>query len=109
MSDNATLLTALQAHFNDSLLSVTEAMGELTVVLAPESLLSVCYQLRDNPLFQFEQLMDVCGVDYLTYGQSEWTTTTATGTGFERAVLKNAEPSSCAEDPIEITQRGSGI
>ena len=34
----------------------------------------------------FEQLVDVCGVDYLTYGKSEWVTQTATDTGFSRGV-----------------------
>jgi NADH-quinone oxidoreductase subunit C len=31
-------------------------------------------------------LVDVCGVDYLTYGEDEWITESATGSGFSRGV-----------------------
>src|SRR5215470_3699874 len=40
------------------------ALGELTVVVPPEAILSVLKSLRDDPQCQFEQLVDVCGVDY---------------------------------------------
>ena len=36
--------------------------------------------------FGFEQLSDLCGVDYSTYGSSDWQTKTATDSGFSRAV-----------------------
>ncbi len=58
--------------------------GELTLVLQEEALLSVCEALRDE--FQFEQLIDIAGVDYSTFGASEWDTETVTSTGFSRAV-----------------------
>jgi NADH-quinone oxidoreductase subunit C len=38
------------------------------------------------PEFDFAQLIDVCGVDYLAYGKTEWKTDEATGSGFSRAV-----------------------
>ena len=44
------------------------------------------FALRDDPAFDFKMLMDVCGVDYLHYGLSEWETESATATGFERGV-----------------------
>ena len=46
----------------------------------------VCLALRDEPEFDFKLLIDVCGVDYLHYGLSEWETESATATGFERGV-----------------------
>ncbi len=42
--------------------------------------------LRDDPEFSFEILIDVCGVDYLGYGESEWETRGATDSGFSRGV-----------------------
>lgn len=60
--------------------------GELTLVLSKKALIEVATQLRDTPELCFEQLIDVCGVDYLSYGIAEWVTDKATGSGFERAV-----------------------
>jgi len=42
--------------------------------------------LRNDADFGFEMLMDVCGIDYLSYGKAEWATSSATGTGFSRGV-----------------------
>ncbi len=49
-----------------------EALGELTLELPGEELLSVCEQLKALPEFAFEQLVDLCGVDYGDYGKAEW-------------------------------------
>lgn len=59
---------------------------QITLELNPNDLLSCCKALRTEPDFQFEQLMDLCAVDYLTYGMSEWATNTATAQGFSRGV-----------------------
>ena len=40
--------------------------------LPGEKLLEVCKALRDEPEFSFEQLIDLCGVDYLEYGETAW-------------------------------------
>jgi NADH-quinone oxidoreductase subunit C len=82
------LQQAIQARLADYIHQATIAYGELTVQVMPEQLQKVCLILRDEAEFKFEQLIDVCGVDYLQYGLSEWTTDQATGTGFERAVRK---------------------
>ncbi len=50
----------------------------------PEQLLTVCRALRDTPELRYEMLMDVSGVDYLSYGREEWLTTAATRSGFSR-------------------------
>jgi len=65
---------------------VASTCGELTYEVAPADLLDVATALRDEDEFRLEQLIDVCGVDYLTYGDVEWTTESATGTGFSRGV-----------------------
>ena len=54
-------------------------------------LLEVCKALRDEKAFRFEQLMDVCGLDYLGFGDAEWRTEDATKSGFSRGV-KRARP-----------------
>jgi NADH-quinone oxidoreductase subunit C len=40
------------------------ALGELTVVVVPEQIVSVLAAMRDDSQCQFEQLIDICGVDY---------------------------------------------
>lgn len=62
------------------------AFDELTLVVPAESLLPVCWILRDHPDLRFEQLIDLCGVDYAAYGKAEWETTDASTAGFGRGV-----------------------
>ncbi|MEE8539287.1 MAG: NADH-quinone oxidoreductase subunit C, partial [Woeseiaceae bacterium] len=54
--------------------------------LDKDDLIEVARALRDEPDFHFEMLVDVCGVDYLTYGSDEWTTQGAAGSGYSRGV-----------------------
>lgn len=70
-------------------LTLSQERDELTLEIPLEfidKLLSICFILRDDSRFAFEELMDVCGVDYLHYGVDEWSTTQATHLGFERGV-----------------------
>ncbi len=64
-------LQALAAHaretFGDAIVAEQNTHGELTLDIRREQLLKVCQRLRDDHLFRFEQLIDLCGVDYLTY------------------------------------------
>lgn len=72
-----------------SLLADCQLTGdELTLSVVPSHLLEACQILRDDPEFQFEMLMDVCGVDYLHYGLSDWETESATNTGFSRGAAR---------------------
>lgn len=48
------------------------AAGELTVTVPAGDLLTVCKALRDDARFAFEQLIDLCGVDYADYGEGTW-------------------------------------
>jgi NADH-quinone oxidoreductase subunit C len=87
MSTVEQLKTRVEQQFGSTVTcKITHA--ELTVELAYGDLLACCQILRDQPDFQFEQLMDLCGVDYLTYGVGEWETNNATSQGFSRAVNK---------------------
>jgi len=85
----AELLARLQAHFGDDLQASRLACGQATIEIAPERALAVFTALRDE--FSFEQLMDLCGVDYAAYGETEWATQeTTTVTGFSRGVVERA-------------------
>ena len=84
------LQTRISERFADVVKVIRYAHAEITLIVARENLLTVAAALRDEPDFQFNQLMDVCGVDYLQYGVSEWTTDSATSKGFERGVRMEA-------------------
>ena len=62
--------------------NVTEAYDELTLVINSDNVVEVCHKLKDE--FKFEILIDLCGVDYLTYGESDWNGN-ASSSGFGRA------------------------
>ena len=51
---------------------IHEALGELTLVVRSEDYQEVATTLRDDPTLGFEQLMDLCGVDYSEYGNATW-------------------------------------
>ena len=80
------LADSVATRFGDALKLSDTGCGQLTGVVAKESLREVCIALRDE--FGFEMLIDVCGVDYLTYGESEWKTRSATDSGFSRGVSR---------------------
>ncbi len=78
------LQQAAEAALGDKLQSSTVAFAELTLEIAPESLLEAAAVVRDQ--LGFEQLVDLCGVDYSQYGEDEWKTNRATSSGFSRGV-----------------------
>jgi NADH-quinone oxidoreductase subunit C len=80
------LYDQIQEKFGYAILDHTLALNELTIEVNISSFLNICYQLRDDPKLQFEMLVDICGVDYLNYGISDWCTEDATANGFSRGV-----------------------
>jgi len=66
------LASRVQERFSTRITATNVEFGELTVELPREHLRSVCTALRDEGEFHFEQLIDVCGVDYLDYGNGIW-------------------------------------
>lgn len=87
MSQITQIAQQLSERFPNQILQSTLALDELTLDVKNENFQEFCLALRDDAAFAFEQLIDVCGVDYLHYGLSEWETTSATSTGFERGVI----------------------
>ncbi|PLT19570.1 MULTISPECIES: NADH-quinone oxidoreductase subunit C [Ralstonia] len=68
----ATLKAALEKALGNRIQSLTEAVGELTLVVKVVDYLDVMRTLRDDASLKFEQLMDLCGVDYADYGDGAW-------------------------------------
>jgi NADH-quinone oxidoreductase subunit C len=62
------LLANVREALGETVLVANIAHGELTIELPPEQLQPTCRLLRDHPRLAFEQLVDLCGVDYLAYG-----------------------------------------
>ena len=89
MADLVHLKAVLEKTFAEIIVACNFRLGEITLVLSKDDLLDVAQLLRDHEAFKFDQLIDVCGVDYLEYGQAEWATESATGTGFDRAVMRD--------------------
>ncbi|MBS0571556.1 MAG: NADH-quinone oxidoreductase subunit C [Proteobacteria bacterium] len=85
-SEVATLAQRIEAQLGEQIIAVRQWRDETLVDVLPENWLAVARHLRDEPEFRFEQLIDVCGVDYLSYGQVEWDTDDVSATGFSRAV-----------------------
>jgi NADH-quinone oxidoreductase subunit C len=82
------LATRLDERFGEQVKRLPSTCGELTLEVGRDDLIEVATALRNESDFGFEMLMDVCGVDYLDYGKSEWTTSSATETGFSRGVQR---------------------
>ena len=66
------LKDTLAAVLGDRAKSITVALGEVTLLLAADDYLAAMQLLRDAPGCQFEQLIDICGVDYSTYRDAPW-------------------------------------
>ena len=62
----------LQKHLGDRVKSLQVALGEISIDVDASDYLDVMTALRDEPELRFEELMDLCGVDYSAYGNSEW-------------------------------------
>lgn len=82
-----TLSTELQERFIDIILKTDIAYNELTIEVPAKNIFQVCETLRNR--FDFSQLMDLCGVDYSQYKQTNWVTKTTSSTGFSRGVNKD--------------------
>ena len=90
MSEN---LAALAEEINSACAALVGSVdvrdGQLTIEADANNLLALATQLRDD--FQFEQLTDLCAVDYSEYGKADWRTSdAATRSGFSRAVERRA-------------------
>ncbi len=67
-----TLSSSLQNALGDALAESFVRLGELTLVLKPQHYAAAMRTLRDHPDLRFEQLIDLCGIDYANYGDGAW-------------------------------------
>lgn len=63
----ATLKSALESVLGDRIKSLVVARGELTLTVCADDYSRVALTLRDHPALRFEQLIDLCGLDYSAY------------------------------------------
>lgn len=66
------LKSALESVLGDHVAHITQALGETTVTVKAAGYAQAAALLRDAPGCQFEQLLDLCGIDYSEYGQGEY-------------------------------------
>ncbi len=84
------LADALAAAFGDLLDTCVVAHRQVCIEIKSTVLLEVAQRLRDEPQFDFRQLVDLCGIDFLEYGRADWKTSErASSTGFSRGVQKH--------------------
>jgi NADH-quinone oxidoreductase subunit C len=78
------LAKELAARFGDAAVQVALPRGETTLEVPASDWLDACRALRDA--FGFDTFIDLCGVDYLSYGNDEWDTDGVSAEGFSRGV-----------------------
>lgn len=85
MAEQASSFTdRLTARFPGARIVTVEPRGEVTLEVSADDWHATCLALRDE--FGFEQLSDLCGIDYLGYGSDEWDTNDVSSQGFSRGV-----------------------
>jgi NADH-quinone oxidoreductase subunit C len=67
-----TLQASLESVLGGKLKKLVRDRGELTVTVAAADYLEAALMLRDDPSLGFEQLIDLCGVDYSSYRDEPW-------------------------------------
>ena len=66
------LQAALQAALGDKIKTFKRERGEITVTVTAANYLAVAATLRDNTTLQFEQLLDLCGIDFSSWKDQPW-------------------------------------
>ncbi|MYN02951.1 NADH-quinone oxidoreductase subunit C [Pseudoduganella sp. DS3] len=66
-----TLVTALEQKLGERA-SLVVALGEVTITVKSGDYYQVMQELRDDAALRFDTLIDLCGVDYQTYGEGTW-------------------------------------
>ena len=83
---DVTFAAQLSQRFEDRITRVVEHAGEIAIDVRLDAWVEVARALRDDPALRFEQAIDLCGVDYLGYGEAEWDTDDVSNEGFSRGV-----------------------
>lgn len=86
MTKNDYLVDQLKKELANSITDINVAFGEVTIECEVHQLMHLLLELKNRSLFAFDQLIDLCGVDYLLYGAYDWETESSTESGFSRGV-----------------------
>ena len=105
---STTLANELAARFGETAVQVAQPRGEVALEVAAADWLAACQALRDE--FGFDTFIDLCGVDYLGYGDDEWDTDGVSAEGFSRGVEGDGpgrfswgeRPSHQVADPLAV-------
>jgi len=68
----AVLIDTAKAELGGRIADIAAALGEVTLTIRAVDLIEAMTLLRDRPELRFEQLIDVCGVDYGSFGKAAW-------------------------------------
>lgn len=66
------LSAQIKLALNEQVFKQVISLGEITIECKAENLISVCTKLRDHAELKFEQLIDLCGVDYSEFADGSW-------------------------------------
>ena len=80
------LIEIIQEKLGPAATSIVTQKGEVTLEVKLADYSAVAKILRDDVELKFEVLIDLCGVDYLGYGQGEWATDSVSSEGFSRGI-----------------------
>ena len=64
MASDEGVIDAAKKAVGDALIEARELVGEITLVVRREAIVEVCRALRDTPGLEYQQLMEIAGVDY---------------------------------------------
>lgn len=93
------LIEQLNAELANNITDLTQEYGEVTIECDAQNLIKTMLVLRDLEVFSFDQLIDLCGVDYLSYGEYDWETDSATENGFSRGVERQEAKAYALDKP----------
>ncbi len=86
------LLRALKSHLPKACQFSTEH-NQITVIVPSALIVDCCKILKKQTDLKFDILIDLCGIDYLSYGVGQWDTVSTTATGYSRATHNQPDSS----------------
>lgn len=92
------LCARLEDRFSELTGNCEVIHDQIIMDIPADSLMEIATALRDEEQFAFDQLMDLCGVDYSAYGEVDWQTQAASSSGFSRAVESLESPPGSDQD-----------
>lgn len=99
MTKNDYLVEQLQAKLTNSISNLRLEYDEVTIECTIQNFKSTMLELRDRDIFSFDELIDLCGVDYLLYGEYDWETNAASENGFSRGVERQQSKAFIMDKP----------